>query len=425
MKKLIWLTLIALLITMSGSVLAYDFGDVDLGGETVTFVWWANHFPEDNLEIQERKAMAEEKFNCKIDMKVFGWGEYTEGLTTRLISGDSEYDIWTVFSDHFWPLVGQDNFYPISEELPVEYYTQFKSDASVTTFEGARYGFSDPYPGTGVYYLYFNKEIFEELDLPNPYELYEEGIDSWNWDAVTEIAKKATRDIDSDGELDQWGLGNIFDAWAQVGFTNNAYPFVTNEDNKVVFNYDNVNALESLRQIHQWFSVDKVALDWSKNQWKDGNVAMHMDLLNKAPKFKESANFEYGIVPLPAGPRADRFVTPARGHVSWVLPANSSNPTGLVALYKYLFDYRPAEEAEEQLMEDLMSWVNDKESYEIVMDTIDDWNGESTQFRYFIRSEPAMHTVVWDVGYGGKTPAQAMEEIKPKIQAQVDEVLEQ
>ena len=50
---------------------------------------------------------------------------------------------------------------------------------------------------------YVNKKMWDEAglgDLPT---------EDWNWDQILEAAKAMTKDVDGDGVMDQWGLGDI------------------------------------------------------------------------------------------------------------------------------------------------------------------------------------------------------------------------
>jgi multiple sugar transport system substrate-binding protein len=64
---------------------------------------------------------------------------------------------------------------------------------------------------------YFNIDILESAGLPTPYDL---GA-NWNWDAVLDIAKRTTRDLNGDGKTDQYGTDRMYMRWyeqvAQAG----------------------------------------------------------------------------------------------------------------------------------------------------------------------------------------------------------------
>lgn len=91
MTRKIWLTalLIVVLSLASLPALAQQY---DFGGKTVTFVGWVDNL--DGLEIAGRLAKAEALFNVKIERVLVPQDDYQAQLTARLLSGDSEYDVW-------------------------------------------------------------------------------------------------------------------------------------------------------------------------------------------------------------------------------------------------------------------------------------------------------------------------------------------
>ena len=78
-------------------------------------------------------------------------------------------------------------------------------------FEGHIYGLPQK---SCTHQLRYNKELFAEAGLQHPGELYwAGGADSWNFNSFIEIGKQLTKDLDGDGESDQY-------AYAGSGGTN-------------------------------------------------------------------------------------------------------------------------------------------------------------------------------------------------------------
>src|SRR5690554_1952770 len=104
-KGFVLVLLLSLLVVVNGIGLAAGgqdatWGDFDLGGRTITFVT----YPEYNNE--EKIELVEEMFNCKIQIhKVDSW-ENPEQHMARLLSGDSEWDIWQLSHPAYFDLVG-------------------------------------------------------------------------------------------------------------------------------------------------------------------------------------------------------------------------------------------------------------------------------------------------------------------------------
>jgi len=78
----------------------------------------------------------------------------------------------------------------------------YQGDAS---FEGHIVGLPQK---SCTHQLRFNKDLFEEAGLPTPSELYwSEGEEGWNWNAFVEMGKQLTKDLDDDGQSDQYFYG--------------------------------------------------------------------------------------------------------------------------------------------------------------------------------------------------------------------------
>ena len=126
MKNVVRIIAIAVMLSMLiGSVaLAAEF---DLGGKTITVVAAVDKL--EGLRQEGRVAEAEQLFNCKLESLVLPVDTIVESMVTRLISGDSEYDVWGIDNDNFFALVGRDALLPINSVLPAEYFDEARKYA--------------------------------------------------------------------------------------------------------------------------------------------------------------------------------------------------------------------------------------------------------------------------------------------------------
>ena len=169
MTRKIWLTalLIVVLSLASLPALAQQY---DFGGKTVTFVGWVDNL--DGLEIAGRLAEAEALFNVKIERVLVPQDDYQAQLTARLLSGDSEYDVWRMTQNESWflSMASQEQLLAVSDILGTEYYGE--------AWDVARTGIRSVYPGRQIlrrksfpnlvdgtaYWTAFNKDITEDAD---------------------------------------------------------------------------------------------------------------------------------------------------------------------------------------------------------------------------------------------------------------------
>ena len=72
-------------------------------------------------------------------------------------------------------------------------------------------------PWTGTMMCYYNKTMFDEYEVKTPKEYFDEG--QWTWENFEKCMIEMTKDKDSDGEIDTYGLpgdswGNLVNPWA-------------------------------------------------------------------------------------------------------------------------------------------------------------------------------------------------------------------
>lgn len=422
-----------LFVLVVSSTFAYtsdrmDFGEVDFGGATVTYITHWDAFAQFR-EGGARAGMldaAKELFNIgEIDVLIGGWGEVHEIMLNRFLAGDSTYDLWRLPHAEFWGLATRGAFYPVDELLPTEYFeklpriTQLRSQELL--YKDHQFQFS---AGTDDYghslFTVFNKDLFEAEGLPDPYELWENG--EWTWDVVSDISRKVTRDIDGDGNIDQWGLSDVDPK--NLIYANGGAITRRNEEGKVIFTMDEPQSVTALRQFYDWMYVDQfIGGDYQMNEFARGQVAIAF-----MPFYQIGDNtnweFAHGVLPMPMGPDVDDYVYVPGTADAFYIPANAEMPLALVALDNFLFTL---DFYYEDLETSIADRISDRESYEIFQEAIKKWD-ENDYYLNFLGGR-------WnaDLPYGnvldevnqGKSPATAAAEVKAAAQAMLDETLDQ
>lgn len=446
----ICLVLVATMLILTGSTFAskievsgkpFDFGqEFDLGGQTVTFIahWdllaWndaANPISKQIAVSPERIKEAEEKFNCKIRSMVVPAGERESVFMARLLSGESAYDVWDgLGTGIFEGLVGQNAFYPVGDILPPEYFEALppmhRAMAKAYEFQGKTYGFGAA--GNGVVQITltaYNKSLFEREGLPDPYELYKKG--EWTWDTFKELAVQATRDLDGDGVIDQWGLATVpnYDAVGRFAYANEAAFAKFDENGRVVFAFDEPNALDAIRLYQELVDLKVIAPSGDPiTQFVSGQAAMDVAFYPwyMTGPYQDNMEDEYGLVPTPIGPAATNYNFIPREGQTMVLPANSEQPLALIALVDFLW---PSERLTSDVFEYVFSNMSpNRETFEMLMIGHSQLDGKyylAWPHVAFNGVEDAINQIVNE----GKAPAAAMEEVKPRIQAVLDELFRQ
>ncbi|MFW6021950.1 MAG: ABC transporter substrate-binding protein [Halanaerobiaceae bacterium] len=431
-SKFIVFVLIGLLL--STPAMAYtsdrmDFGDVDFGGETVTIVGWYDPLGAfvEGGDYAGRLEEAKEKFNIgDIKFLQIPWGpDGQETILSRFMAGDSEYDYWMLPHSSFFSLRTSGALYPVSDVLNDGYYDnlphQHQKMADMLSLDENKYTFS-VYNGitNNTVFLAFNKTLLDREGIQDPYELYNN--DEWDWEALTEIAKKVTRDTDGDGKIDQWGLTEFNGPdWIHA----NGGRITDVIDGKVTFVADQSATVNALKQMKEWERELKVVGGtWEKKKFYNGEIAFANLATYQIGELKDNMEDEYGILPLAMGPDTDNYHYPSDNVDSLYLPSNAAQPKEMIALDNFLFRVDEFLEIQDQSFVDR---ATDETSYKVLQEGISNWTGEAAYMSWAIGR---YYESVWGaayeaVMYGDKTAASATAEIKPQAQALLDEALEQ
>ncbi len=390
----------------------------DLGGNTVTYVSWTaerikNYFNNDPV-VKGRLEEAEKKFNCKFDF--LQTRDIPATNMARLMAGDSGYDVWNSQTRiGYYELVSERAAYPMGEILPVKFYqslSHMEQEAiKILEFKGNTYGIGSTHWGaglwnTGAVVTFYNKSLIEREGLPDPYKLYKEN--KWTWDQATEIIKKATKDTDGDGEIDQWGVYKVRPFALIVSNAGNTTRF--DKTGRPVFAFDEPAALEALELYTGWQQMGGVG-----GKFADGNVALYMGGISGGTDIMNMKD-EWSIVPIPRGPRSQKYYFAHWSPETAIVPVNSKQPEAMAALNAFLF-----REEDVSFNTAMARHVRNRESAELFTRIQKEWAGET---RYLFESfgGKIVESVIKEIINGDKTPAVGMGEIKPIIQAQLDDL---
>lgn len=433
-KTRVVLATFLVLLMVSSAVMAYesdrmDFGPIDFGGATVTFV---AHF--DNLSAfyeggarAGRLEEAKKLFNIgEIELVTAGWEEVGELALNRYLSGDSKYDIWRLPHRDFFTLATRGAFYPVSDILPPEYFEKLSSITREKnerlTYDGKLLHFSVGTPDDYGHapFAVVNLDLFERENLPDPFELYENK--EWNWKNIEEMSLKVTRDTDGDGTIDQWGLAFI-DPMMMI-FSNGGAITRLDDDGKIVFALDEPEALDALRKLAEWENDLGISYgDWQMREWSTGRTAMAF-----MPLWQIDANeydFNFAVLPLPMGDAVDDYVYAPGVADALFIPKNSAYPLGMIALDNFLF---PLEDYYETMEDYISDRAMDRISYSVMYDVLSDVDGDAAYYHNFLgawyQDETPYGGIIGGIK-GGAAASTVVDQFKPQGQAMIDEYLNQ
>lgn len=437
MKRMLSVLLVLVLMLASVAAQAADFtsdrmafGDIDFGGATVTVVAHFDNlgrFKEGGVEAGKLEE-AKKLFNIgDIVLLQPGWGDMGQVCLNRYMAGESTWDIWRLPHAFFFDLATKGAFFDVSQVVPESYFDTLpnitRDKNEMLALEGKRFHYSVGVPDDYGHsqFLVFNKDIFEREGLPDPYELYANG--EWTWDVAEEIAKRATRDTDGDGVIDQWGFHWIDPLYMILSNGGTITKF--DENGRMIFSMGEEATIEALRRLNQWQNIDGITQgDYQFLEFEQGRCAMAWMPFYEI--YQNSAyEFDFGVLPFPHGPNIDHNVYPPGCADAFFIPANAENALALIALDNFLW---PIETYYEELDNAIRSKVKDMESYQTFQEAIEKWDGNLAYYFNFLGAWYQADTPYGGVISGvmsGKSPAAVIAEWAPMAQAKIDEVFKQ
>lgn len=431
MRRSLIVGLVCLMVfAVTGSGLAYDFG-----GRTIIYADWDDRTPPEGSADYERLLEAEEKYNVNFEYGVIPVETMVEQVLAGVLGGEAPMHLLAVqsWNYHYVPLAVQGALQPLDQVLPEDYFDSLP--AAIQGRDGLRsaldilghtygtIGLSYPYETAIV--MVWNKDLFEREGFPSLYDLIDEG--EWTWEKLEEIAIKATRDTDGDGQVDQWGVGGVIGDPGQFAMpalaTNNVYPTAV-VDGKVKVTLNDPRTFEILDVLYRLWSVHQAV---APGPWHDpspfnqGKVAMYFVPFWMQQLFDRNS-VDWGLAYLPKGSAADDYVFPLYGLPVLVVPKTSEDPEALLALFADIYP-------EERLQDIMDAWAAnqyaDRESYAMFYEMVENWVNPTPWQAVFQGDDWKWTNLIWQIMGGVKSSATAIAEYEPVIQSALDDLLGQ
>jgi multiple sugar transport system substrate-binding protein len=148
--------------------------------------------------------------------------------------------------------------------------------------------------------VYFNKELFDQAGVAYP-------APGWSWDDFLHTALALTKDLDGDGQIDQYGLGSEVSLqrfapfiWQNGGILTGD-PF--NPDKLLLDNWASQQAIQWFVDLqvkhHVTPSAEQEAAESSENRFLNGRLGMYLNSRRGTPTYRESAAFDWDVAALP------------------------------------------------------------------------------------------------------------------------------
>ncbi|MEG0366814.1 MAG: extracellular solute-binding protein [Coprobacillus sp.] len=412
---------------------------LDFGGKEIKLVYPPGYdmlnTDGKNAVLVKRDAKIKEtaqKYNCTVKQKE-GKGNYWDVMANSIAAGAPEGHVMVTQANRLvdWVNAGAiADLAPAMAETGIDFtdpkYAQVTRKYS--NFNGKQYGFTDatPYPSGEI--LVFNKRIFNEMQLEDPYQLMKDK--KWTWDKVHELATKATKRT-PDGNVTQWGFGSWMHMAFLLTFANSNGGGISNfnaETGEPELTLTKPESQKAFELMYQWTSKEKIARvnngsqswDTVMTEFIAGNIA----ILESTPKVLQFAQEkvmkdDYGVAYLPMGPDVKEYTGNIVLAETYFIPVTYQDmTTQLILFMDETFTLPEGEDLKQRIAERNMPRLRDTESLEVLTDMT--LNNKNYIFDIYNMTgldwtSPSIADICVAVMNGKSTPSEEIEKNKDKF----------
>lgn len=384
----------------------------DLEGRTIRI---ANHWdmtPEEGSFLGdisvERWREVEEKYNVTIEWIVVPYEEKVSQLTSTIIAGEPFADIVGLDSKFVPPLVQNNYLQAIDDLLDINSTQLNQTLIDMGTFNDKVYLFQNEVNQSGG--MYYNKTMFEEAGLPDPYVLQEAG--EWTWEAMLDAAKKLT-----DGTT--FGLSGDPNLFAEYFIATNGAQILNTDTGEVTI--DSAAAVEAYEFMASLYNEHRVVKANEGNNWEDprnyfteGLVGMTQGWVWEAGG-RADTSFDWGYVLWPKGPKATDYVTPVSDVGGMVIPVGVEDADVVFKIWQDMQLWEYAEDNVLDWIENVMPNVESVATAEKMLEHIE------VNFWQAFNIDETFNELNEAVATGEESPSQALTRVKGELQSQVND----
>lgn len=322
---------------------------LDFGGKTFTMA--ITEEPVFTAASFKRLVAAFEKeYNCKITLKTLNFDAYVQQATQQMSTGKS-YDVLFMHGSKFPTMPISGLVEDLSGYMTTADYDTGKGGIDISQSSHFVYnnnltavcgGENAVYPVV----IFYNKALFKENDLDDPYTLYKQG--KWTWTKFREMGKKVTNS--SKGVY--FGGYNYRSKNTVLSMGQSLWDWVNNEP-KMYWLTDS-NIFKGMQLTQRFFTTDKILIPQSEasgstdyNLLTSGKIFTTIEESQKYEEIgalaAESAVFNrdyknLGIVPVPQDSAAAKRGYPT-GWLTGISAGTGSDPRVAVAFAKFWSTY--------------------------------------------------------------------------------------
>lgn len=291
--------------------------------------WMAKSAKEAVME-QEKSfyrvaAQIEKEYGCTIT--VTGGNMTSDKMRTLIMSGSKVADAVELLAENMLPYAAAGYIVPWNDVKGIDPTAKHfvKGYSDLCKVEKDYYGVSFMRAPEAKMCVVFNKGVLKSagVDADGIYDLVK--AKKWNWATMEDYAKKVVAKNTSGGKTNVWGVGGWFEKVVRGLYVSNGAKLAEVKGGKGNATFNSAKMTEALKFIDKLINEDKVydatnyrnaeTFDMSDNgyyqdQFQNGKLAFQFNETYWVSKYFNKS-FDYGIVPVPMGPKATNYITEA------------------------------------------------------------------------------------------------------------------
>jgi len=270
------------------------------GRVTIRYMAWGN--PEQLGAEMELIKEFERRFpNIHVRLTLVPGSAYYQKLQVMLASGTAP-DVFRCDHYQFPAYAHRGYFMPLDQFIDNDPRFRYEDYFTLTIREGMYQGqFYGPNVLFGSRVIYYNRTLFAQEGLPDPYEQYKRG--EWTFEQFLDAARRLTK-FDARGTPTQFGvLTSGLEAWTFL-WAFGGDILTPDGTSCIVDSPEAIQGLQFLQDlIHRWH-VSPTAAESSESAYtfESGRIAMYFNWAGQAPIYRRIRDFEWDVVPIPRGP---------------------------------------------------------------------------------------------------------------------------
>ncbi len=260
-----------------------------------------------NLEITER-------FNVKLEAKVFFENDLVTNLKTSVLAGEDEYQLFAGHIIYAGGAVADGLYYNWYDIPNIDFSKPWWSNSNVEdlTYDGKAFLAMGDFAMSTIgstYCMYYNKGIAADYDQPDFYGIVNDG--SWTIDKVTEISKGIYRDINGDGAKDVDDLYGMT-LWSRTPLNAFLWAFgdkiaTKQSDGTIALDYYDDKFVDIFEKMYEicfnsegiYQTNDNKKSDDITTMFTSNRALLFPDLFDTAATKLRDFETDYGILPYP------------------------------------------------------------------------------------------------------------------------------